>query len=66
MENTHHGKLLAIRSPDTFIISMEVKLFSTFLLLHLEVKLKIIISSLLNLFGTGMLKTERSVGIQVA
>jgi hypothetical protein len=60
----HPGKLPAIRLPDIFIISMEGRLFSIFLLPLLEDRSRIITFSWLRIFGTGMLQMEKLVGIQ--
>lgn len=62
MVNTHHGKLLVIKLPDIFITLTEVMLFSIFHHHHSEDKFKTTISSLLNLFGTGMLLMVKSLG----
>ena len=63
MESIQLGRLLVTRSPDISITSMEVTPFSTFHHHHSEDKLKTTISLSPNHSGTGMLKTEKSVGI---
>ncbi len=62
-DNIQVGKLPVIKWLDIYITSMADKLFSIFHHHHLEDNSKIIISLLLNLFGIGMLKTEKLVGI---
>lgn len=66
MENTHHGKLLATRSPGIFTTSTEVMLSSTFHQLPSEENSKTTISLLPRHSGTGTLKTVRSVGTPAA
>ena len=65
-ENTHLGKLLAIRSPGISITSTDVMPFSIFHQPHSEEKSKTTTSLLLRLFGIGTHKTERSVGTPAA
>lgn len=65
-ESIQLGKSPVTRSQDIFITSTEVMPFSIFHHHHSEEKSKTTTSSLPKPCGTGMHKTEKSVGIQAA